>query len=49
MYSDIMAEAQKVFASSVPKLSLVERYPASDDYTADEPPLFGLWDFDAMR
>ncbi|XP_014551187.1 hypothetical protein COCVIDRAFT_20515 [Bipolaris victoriae FI3] len=49
VYSNIMVEAQKVFASSVPELSSVERYPASDDNTADERPLFSLWDFEATR
>jgi hypothetical protein len=49
VYSDVMVEAQKVFASSVPELSSVKRYPASDDNTASERPHFGCWDFGAMR
>ncbi|USP74758.1 hypothetical protein yc1106_02032 [Curvularia clavata] len=49
VYSEIMVEAHKVFARSVPEISSVERYPCLDDNTKDEPRLFSLWDFEATR
>jgi hypothetical protein len=45
VYSDTMIEAHRVFASSVPEISLVERYRSLDDNTADERSHLVWWDF----
>jgi len=45
VYSDIMIEAHRVFASSVPEISLVERYRSLDDNTANERSHLVWWDF----